>query len=147
MMHDPKPKIQIENRCRPSPGRMTSSFDKIIDKLNITLQEQKKLKVLKRRWLKKSAYAKRKRKCKLTNLTEKQQELLERRTRVCELKNVNHLRNKDIADILNVISQAIDTETIAEMDGLCPDCIRLSSERIGCGGNLNEGMQGIVTGV
>ena len=43
-----------------------------------------------------------KRKCKLTNLTEKQQELLERRTRVCELKNVNHLRNKDIADILNV---------------------------------------------
>ena len=66
MMHDPKPKIQIENRCRPSPGRMTSSFDKIIDKLNITLQEQKKLKVLKRRWLKKSAYAKRKRKCKLS---------------------------------------------------------------------------------
>lgn len=101
MMHEPKPDIQIENRCRPSPGRATSSFDKIIDKLNITLQEQKKLKVLKRRWLKKSAYAKHKRKCKLTNLTEKQQELLERRTRVCELKNVNHLRNKDIADILN----------------------------------------------
>ena len=102
IMHDPKPDLQIENRCRPSPGRMTSSIDKIIDKLNITLQEQKKLKVLKRRWLKKSTYAKRKRKCKLTNLTEKQQELLERRTRVCELKNVNHLRNKDIADILNV---------------------------------------------
>ncbi|MCR0384974.1 hypothetical protein MKC70_21105, partial [[Clostridium] innocuum] len=38
----------------------------------------------------------------LTNLTPKQQEILERRTRVCELKNVHHLKNKDIADILAV---------------------------------------------
>lgn len=101
-MHSPLSANEVENVCKPSNGRKSSSFDTIIDKLEINIVEQKRLKILKRKWLKKSIYAKRKRKHKLVNLTEKQQELLERRTRVCELKNVNHLRNKEIADILNV---------------------------------------------
>lgn len=101
-MHSPLSANEVEKVCKPSSGRKCSSFDTIIDKLEITITEQKKLKILKRKWLKKSVYAKRKRKQKLTNLTEKQQEMVERRTRVCELKNVNHLRNKEIADILNV---------------------------------------------
>lgn len=101
-LHTPLSMSEVEKVCRPSNGRKSSSFDTIIDKLKITITEQKKLKILKRKWLKKSEYAKRKRKMKLTNLTQKQQELLERRTRICELKNVNHLRNKEIADILNI---------------------------------------------
>lgn len=100
-MHTPLSINEVEKVCKPSNGRKSSSFDTIIDKLKISITEQKKLKILKRKWLKKSIYAKRKRKQKLTNLTEKQQEILERRTRVCELKNVNHLKNKEIADILN----------------------------------------------
>ena len=101
-MHDPMTTKEVEDVCRPSPGRRTTSITKIIEKLDITISEQKKLKILKRKWLKKSIYAKRKRKDTLTNLTPKQQELLERRTRVCELKNVLHLRNKDIGDILEI---------------------------------------------
>ncbi|MCR0568917.1 hypothetical protein MKC54_09815 [[Clostridium] innocuum] len=100
-MHFPLSAKEVEKVCRPSDGRKSSSFDTIIDKLEITIPEQKKLKIVRRKWLKKSVYAKRKRKQKLTNLTKKQQELLERRTRVCEMKNVNHFKNKDIADILN----------------------------------------------
>ena len=60
------------------------------------------MKVLKRRWLKKSLYAKRKRKHVLLNRSPKQQELFERRTRICELKNVHHLRNSRIAEILGI---------------------------------------------
>ena len=101
-MHQPLSEKEVETVCRPSPGRHKCSIAKIIEKLNIVVVEQKRLRVLKRKWLKKSEYAKRKRKNTLTNLTPKQQEILERRTRVCELKNVHHLKNKDIADILAV---------------------------------------------
>lgn len=94
--------IEIERNCKPSGNRACSSIDTIIDKLKINIDEQKKMKVLKRRWLKKSLYAKRKRKHVLLNRSPKQQELFERRTRICELKNVHHLRNSRIAEILGI---------------------------------------------
>lgn len=101
-MHLPLSENEVEKVCKPSAGRRNCSIETIIRKLNITLAEQKKLKIIKHKWIKKSEYAKRKRKTKLTNLTEKQQKVLERRTRVCELKNKLHLSNNRIADILGV---------------------------------------------
>ena len=52
-MHDPMTTKEVEDVCRPSPGRRTTSITKIIEKLDITISEQKKLKILKRKWLKK----------------------------------------------------------------------------------------------
>lgn len=102
MFHQPLSENDVEKTCRPSDNRKNSSFSTIIDKLEISLKEQKQLKVIKKKWLKKSEYSKRKRKIKLLNITDKKKNILERRTRVCELKNVQHLNNKEIADILSV---------------------------------------------
>lgn len=100
--HRPLTVEQVEKQCRPSSNRAACNIDTIIDRLQITAEEQQHMKVLKRRSLKKAAYAKRKRKILLLNRTEKQQKVLERRTRVCELKNVQHLSNARIAEILGV---------------------------------------------
>lgn len=100
--HRPLTVEQVEKQCRPSSNRAACNIDTIIDRLQITAEEQQHMKVLKRRSLKKAAYAKRKRKILLLNRTEKQQKVLERRTRVCELKNVQHLSNARIAQILGV---------------------------------------------
>ena len=40
-MHDPMTTKEVEDVCRPSPGRRTTSITKIIEKLNITISEQK----------------------------------------------------------------------------------------------------------
>lgn len=100
--HTPLTENEVERTCCPSDGRKNSSLDTIIDKLGISLKEQKQMCILKKKWLKKSEYAKKKRKIKLLNITDKKKKLLERRTRVCELKNIQHLSNKEIADILEV---------------------------------------------
>ena len=100
--HHPLTALQVEKQCRPSSNRAACNIDTIIDRLQITAEEQQHMKVLKRKSLKKAAYAKRKRKILLLNRTEKQQKVLERRTRVCELKNVQHLSNARIAEILGV---------------------------------------------
>ena len=100
--HSPLTKEQVENQCRPSSNRSGCNIDTIIEHLEITAEEQLHMRVLKRKALKKAAYARRKRKILLLNRTEKQQRILERRTRVCELKNVQHLSNSRIADILGV---------------------------------------------
>lgn len=100
--HHPLTALQVEKQCRPSSNRAACNIDTIIDRLQITAEEQQHMKVLKRKSLKKAAYAKRKRKILLLNRTEKQQKVLERRTRVCELKNVQHLSNARIAQILGV---------------------------------------------
>lgn len=102
MFHLPLPENEVEKTCRPSDGRKNSSLSTIIDKLEVTLNEQKQLKILKKKWLKKSEYAKKKRRIKLLNITDKKKKILERRTRVCELKNIQHLSNKEISDILEV---------------------------------------------
>ncbi len=103
----PLAKEEVEYRCRPSPNRAACSIDTTIDKLAITMDEQKQLKVLRRRHIKKRLYAKRKRCLPMLNRTKTQQRILERRTRVCELKNVEHLKNTEIADILEVDKSTI----------------------------------------
>lgn len=100
--HRPLTALQVEKQCRPSSNRAACNINTIIDRLQITAEEQQHMNVLKRKSLKKAAYAKRKRKILLLNRTEKQQKVLERRTRVCELKNVQHLSNARIAEILGV---------------------------------------------
>ena len=100
--HHPLTALQVEKQCRPSSNRAACNIDTIIDRLQITAEEQQHMKVLKRKSLKKAVYAKRRRKILLLNRTEKQQKVLERRTRVCELKNVQHLSNARIAEILGV---------------------------------------------
>ena len=100
--HHPLTALQVEKQCRPSSNRAGCNIDTIIDRLQITAEEQQHMKVLKRKSLKKAVYAKRRRKILLLNRTEKQQKVLERRTRVCELKNVQHLSNARIAQILGV---------------------------------------------
>ena len=100
--HHPLTALQVEKQCRPSSNRAACNIETIIDRLQITAEEQQHMEVLKRKSLKKAAYAKRKRKILLLNRTEKQQKVLERRTRVCELKNVQHLSNARIAQILGV---------------------------------------------
>ena len=100
--HHPLTALQVEKQCRPSSNRAACNIETIIDRLQITAEEQQHMKVLKRKSLKKAVYAKRRRKILLLNRTEKQQKVLERRTRVCELKNVQHLSNARIAEILGV---------------------------------------------
>ena len=102
MFRVPLIKSEVENNCRPSANRLACSIDTMIDKLGITIDEQLQLQVLKRRHIKKSVYAKHKRKHPLSNLTEKQQAMMERRAKVCELKNVKHLKNSEIADRLGI---------------------------------------------
>ena len=99
--------VEVEERCRPSGNRMPCSYEKIIEKLDISIDEQLHMKVLRNQALKKSSYAKKKRKHPLLNRTEKEQSVLERRTRVCELKNKEHLSNSEIAKVLEVNKSTI----------------------------------------
>lgn len=78
--HSPLSDREVEVQCRPADGLKKCSIDTIVDKLQITIAEQKKLKVLKRQWLKKKEYAAFKRKHPLLNRTQKEIEQLERRT-------------------------------------------------------------------
>ena len=67
----------------------------------ITHEEQQQLKKIKSKNLKDKLYQKSKRKIKLLNITHKQQQVLERRTRVIALKREGK-RNKHIADVLGI---------------------------------------------
>lgn len=107
MFRVPLKKREVEQNCKPSDNRLACSIDTIIEKLGISFDEQLQLKVLKRRYIKKSLYAKHKRKHPLLNLTDKQQALMERRAKVCELKNVKHLKNSEIADRLGIDKSTI----------------------------------------
>ena len=98
---------EVEHNCKPSENRLACSIDTMIDKLRITIDEQRQLQVLKRRYIKKSIYAKQKRKHPLLNRTPKQQAIIERRAKVCELKNVKHLKNSEIADKLETDKSTI----------------------------------------
>ena len=107
MFNLPLTEREVEKNCKPSDNRLACSIDTIIDKLGITYDEQLQLKVLKRRYIKKSLYAKHKRKHPLLNLTDKQQMLMERRAMVCKLKNIDHLKNSEIADKLETDKSTI----------------------------------------
>lgn len=99
--HSPLSNREVEEQCRPADGLKKCSIDTIIDKLQITITEQRKLKVLKRTWLKKKEYASRKRKHPLLNRTPKEISMLERRTQVWRLLGEGY-RRIDIATKLNV---------------------------------------------
>lgn len=104
----PLEKKEIEHNCKPSEGRQFKcALETIIDKLEITEDEQIQLKVLRKKRLKKSAYAKRKRRHVLLNLTDKKYELLERRTVVCDMRYNQGYSNKQIADFLGVDKSTI----------------------------------------
>ncbi len=103
----PLSRSEVEHNCKPSENRLACSIDTMIDKLRITIDEQRQLQVLKRRYIKKSIYAKQKRKHPLLNRTPKQQAIIERRAKVCELKNVKHLKNSEIADKLETDKSTI----------------------------------------
>lgn len=102
LFHCPMKKSAVEKQCKPSRYRQKCSIDTIIHHLDITTEEMKQMKIIRPRWMKKQAYAKRKCRHRLLNMSEKQYEILQRRTKVCELKFKKRLRNKEIADLLQV---------------------------------------------
>lgn len=107
MFNVPLTEKEVELNCKPSDHRLPCSIDTMIDKLSITIEEQKQMRVLKRRYMKKAAYARRNRLIKLLNRTDKQHHVLERRARVCELKYTKHFSNKRIAEIVGVNKSTI----------------------------------------
>lgn len=92
---------------QPAGKKRRPGIKWIIEKMSkqdaggITPEEQKHLRILRSKKLKDSSYQKRKRKMQLLNITPKQKEILERRTRVIELKRDGR-RNKYIADKLGL---------------------------------------------
>lgn len=106
MFANPLPDKEVERNCKPYGMTRCCSIKTIITKLNITATEQMSMKILKKKSMKDSERAKRKRLLTLLNLTEKQRVILERRTRVAELKNEGK-RNSQIAMILTVDKSTI----------------------------------------
>lgn len=106
MFHYPLSNLEVEKQCRPSQMRKCSSVKTMIRKLDITTEEQMRLKILKSKKLKDSLFSKRSKKHKLLNRTKKELEMLERRTKVFHLKNAG-IKNKDISDILEVNKSTI----------------------------------------
>lgn len=102
LFHQPLSEHEVKHRCKPSGGRAKTSIETILRKLDIAHDEFQHLHLLKPRWMKKKNYAMRKRRHKLLNLTDKQSELLERRTSVCVLKYDKFMKNSKIADVLGV---------------------------------------------
>lgn len=119
LFHEPLKKNEVINRCKPSPGRMKSSIETIITKLEINHDECKHLKMLCPRWMKKQRYAKKRQRYKLLNLTKKQYAILERRTRICELKFDKHMKNSQIANTMGIDRSMVtrDLEYIAKNPG------------------------------
>lgn len=93
--------VEIEQNCTPYGITRCCSIHKIIEKLQITQEEQASMKIIKSKTLKDGARNKKKRIIKLLNLTAKQKEVLERRTKVAKLKN-DGKRNAKIAMILTI---------------------------------------------
>lgn len=93
---------EVKQQCKPSGDRRVRKIDTIITKLSINIEEQKQMKVLKKRWLKKSEYAKRKNKHPLLNRTKAQMKRLERKKNVLWLKVEEKLNNSAIARKLGI---------------------------------------------
>lgn len=93
---------EVKKQCKPSGDRRVRKIDTIITKLSINIEEQKQMKVLKKRWLKKSEYSKRKNKHPLLNRTKAQMKRLERRKDVLWLKVEEKLNNSAIARKLGI---------------------------------------------
>lgn len=99
--HSPLTQMAVEKQCKPTMYARCNAVSKMIDKLDIKTTEQKEMKILITKSLKDKLYAKRKRKHKLLNLTDKEIRQLERRTQVFKLKR-DGCRNTEIADKLEI---------------------------------------------
>lgn len=97
---------EIEKNCTPYGMNRCFSIKTILNKLDITHQEQLHMKILRSKSLKDSYRQKRKRINILLNLTDKQRKILERRTNVVKLKREGK-RNTQIANILTVDKSVI----------------------------------------
>lgn len=99
--HTPLTQAAVEKQCKPTMYIRCNAVSKMINKLEITAAEQQEMKILLTKSLRDKLYAKRKRKHKLLNLTEKEIRQLERRTQVFKLKR-DGCRNTEIADKLEI---------------------------------------------
>lgn len=99
--HRPLSQMAVEKQCNPVMHPRCNSVRTMISKLDIKISEQQQMKILLTKSLRDKLYAKRKRKHKLLNMTDKEIRQLERRTRVYKLKREG-LRNTVIADKLEI---------------------------------------------
>lgn len=78
---------ELINQAKPCGLKRCQSIKRTIELLEITSEEQMTMKVLCNKSLKDNRKQKSKRKIKLLNMTEKQRNILKRRTKVCKLTN------------------------------------------------------------
>lgn len=99
--HNPLTQAAVEKQCKPTMYVRCNAVNTMIEKLKMTTTEQQGMKILITKSLRDKLYAKRKRKHKLLNLTEKEIRQLERRTQVFKLKR-DGCSNTEIADKLEI---------------------------------------------
>lgn len=103
----PLNEYEVEHQSRPSSGRQKSSIETIILLLHITYDEFEYMKVLRPRWRKKQEYAKKGRQHSILKMSDKQFEILKRRTFVYTLKYIQDKSNVEISNILGVDKSTI----------------------------------------
>lgn len=99
--HTPLTQVAVEKQCKPTIYMRCNAVSKMIDKLDIKTTEQAEMKILIAKSLRDKLYAKRKRKHKLLNMTDKEIRQLERRTQVFKLKR-DGCSNTEIANKLEI---------------------------------------------
>lgn len=92
---------EVVNVCKPCGSTRAYNIETIINKLEITQEEMKKMKLLVNNSLRISNLISKKRTHKLLNKTQKEIDLRKRRLQVCALKNKG-LTNTNIAKELNI---------------------------------------------
>lgn len=100
---------EVKHVTAPYGNKRCCSIKRIIEKLNITFEEQQQLSYLREKAYKDCKREKRKRTHKLLNMTEKQIKMLKRRTEVLVLKNSGET-NSSIARKLNVDKSTITND-------------------------------------
>lgn len=110
LFKEPLSTYDIEKTCRPSKRKNKSSLKKIMNKLNMTLDEMIHMKQLKIKNLKDKSKSKNRRRHSLLNRTDKEIEMLERRQDVLYLKYEKKLSNTEIAKIKKVDKSTITND-------------------------------------
>ncbi|MEG2836432.1 hypothetical protein [Anaerorhabdus sp.] len=133
LFHEPLTQKVIETQCKPSNNRRKCSYETIIRKLNISVMEQKQLKLLKSKGLKKSLYASRKRKHKLLNISGKQEARFKRMASVMALK-LQGFSNRAIADKLEINKSTVgrDLAYIKDHPAQCKNRIEKYMQQMEC---------------
>lgn len=93
---------EVETQCKPAGKKRVYKIETIIKKLSMDITEQKKMTVLKKRWIKKAERAKQSRKNKLLNRTNAEIKRMDRRVKVLQLKIEKRMNNSEIARELNI---------------------------------------------